>query len=245
MIIIPAIDLKSGQCVRLLQGDAGRSTVYSDRPVEMAMLWQAKGAEMLHVIDLDGSFAGSPQNQAIIKEISKKVEIPLQVGGGIRDMDTVTSYLQAGIERVILGTSATANEAFVREATERFPGRIVLAVDARDGRVAVKGWTEGTDLTPLSVVRRFEGLPLAAVIFTDIKRDGMEIGVNITATRALAQSVSIPVIASGGVAGLEDIELLINTGGPGIAGVIVGRALYNGSLDLSQAIALAKGRRPA
>ncbi len=240
MIIIPAIDLRDGKCVRLAQGDASRSTVYSGRPVEVAARWQDRGAEMVHVVDLDGSFTGSPQNQAVIAEMVKTLTIPIQVGGGIRDFTAITSYLSLGVARVILGTMALLNEEFVREAIMTFPGRIVLAVDARDERIAVKGWTEYTEETPASLVKRYDSPGLAAVIFTDISRDGMETGINVEATRILAEAVSTPVIASGGVAGIGDILRLKEAGITGIEGIIIGRALYTGAIDLTAAIFAAK-----
>ncbi len=242
MIVIPAIDLKSGQCVRLAQGDFSRSTVYSDKPEDVAIRWQEKGAEWIHVVDLDGSVAGSPVNRDVIRRIVGAVTVPIQVGGGIRDQATIEAYLAMGVKRVILGTGALSNEQFVRQAIATYPGSIVLGVDALDGRVAIQGWTEHTDLSPEELVKRYDGLGLAAVVFTDIKRDGMQLGVNLRAVRELAAAISVPVIASGGVAGLQDIVNLMAIEDDGIIGVIVGKALYSGAMDLRLAIIAAKRR---
>lgn len=236
MIVIPAIDLKDGKCVRLLQGDFQRVTVYSEDPVEMAERWRIQGAERIHVVDLDGSLAGSPRNRAVIQKIVQAMPIPVELGGGIRDMETVEFYLGHGVQWVILGTAALKNEAFVREACRRFGGRIILGIDASEGRVAVQGWTEKTSQTAVEIVRRYEGLGLAAVVYTDIQRDGMETGVNTEATRMLAEATTIPVIASGGVAGLSDIERVLNIEHAGVMGVIVGKALYSGAMSLEAAI---------
>jgi len=242
MIVIPAIDLKSGQCVRLAQGDFSRSTVYSDKPEDVAIRWQEKGAEWIHVVDLDGSVAGSPVNRDVIRRIVGEVTVPIQVGGGIRDQATIEAYLAIGVKRVIFGTGALSNEQFVRQAIATYPGCIVLGVDALDGRVAIQGWTEQTDLSPEELVKRYDGLGLAAVVFTDIKRDGMQLGVNLRAVRELAAAISVPVIASGGVAGLQDIVNLMAIEDDGIIGVIVGKALYSGAMDLRLAIKAAKRR---
>jgi phosphoribosylformimino-5-aminoimidazole carboxamide ribotide isomerase len=236
VIVIPAIDLKDGKCVRLLQGDFQRVTVYSEDPVEMAERWRIQGAERIHVVDLDGSLAGSPRNRAVIQKIVQAMPIPVELGGGIRDMETVEFYLGHGVQWVILGTAALKNEAFVREACRRFGGRIILGIDASEGRVAVQGWTEKTSQTAVEIVRRYEGLGLAAVVYTDIQRDGMETGVNTEATRMLAEATTIPVIASGGVAGLSDIERVLNIEHAGVMGVIVGKALYSGAMSLEAAI---------
>lgn len=237
MIVIPAIDLKEGRCVRLLQGDFARSTVYSDHPADVALQWQERGAERIHVIDLDGSRDGLPRNRDAIGEIVRAVDIPLQVGGGIRDMETVDAYLDMGVGYVILGTAALKDPSFVLDACVAHRGRIILALDARDGRVAVEGWTESADRSPAEVAEQYEGCGLEAVIYTDIRRDGMESGVNVAATRSLAETVDIPVIASGGVASLADIDRLLEEGGPKIMGVITGKALYTGALKLEDAIA--------
>ncbi len=240
MLVIPAIDLKSGECVRLVQGDFSRSTVYSRRPHEVAALWQEKGAELIHVVDLDGSLAGTPLNREAIAGIIDAVKVPIQVGGGIRDAATVEAYFALGVQRVVLGTGALLDEMLVRQMIEKYPRRIVLGVDAFEGRVAIRGWTERTDFRPAELVKRYECPGLAAVVFTDIKRDGMETGVNVKATRELAAAVSVPVIASGGVAGLGDIKSLLEFEHEGIIGVIAGKALYSGAMDLAEAIALVK-----
>lgn len=237
MIVIPAIDLKGGKCVRLLQGDFDLPTVYSDHPADIALQWQDKGAERIHVVDLDGSRDGLPRNRDVIEEIVRAVDVPLQVGGGIRDRKTVDAYLGMGVSYVILGTVALKDRAFVLDACAAHRGHIILALDARDGRVAVEGWTESADRSPAEVAAQYEGCGLEAIIYTDIQRDGMESGVNVAATRLLAETVDIPVIASGGVAGIEDIDRLLETGGSRIMGVITGKALYTGALKLEDAIA--------
>jgi phosphoribosylformimino-5-aminoimidazole carboxamide ribotide isomerase len=236
VIVIPAIDLKDGKCVRLAQGDFQRITVYSEDPVEIAERWRTQGAQRIHVVDLDGSLAGSPRNRAVILEMVKAIPIPVEVGGGIRDMNTVEYYIRHGVQWVILGTAALKNEAFVRDACRQFSGRIIIGIDARDGMVAVQGWTEKTSEPAADIARRYEGHEPAAIVYTDIRRDGMETGVNIGATRSLAEAVSIPVIASGGVAGLGDIEQVMNLEPTGVMGVIVGKALYTGGLSLVAAI---------
>ncbi|MDP1991373.1 MAG: 1-(5-phosphoribosyl)-5-[(5-phosphoribosylamino)methylideneamino]imidazole-4-carboxamide isomerase [Syntrophales bacterium] len=243
MVVIPAIDLKEGRCVRLIQGDFGRATIYADDPVEMASLWKGKGAERLHVVDLDGSLAGVPRHEAVIRAIVKETGLPLQVGGGIREMGTVEAYLEMGVRWVILGTAALRDPEFVRKACREFPDHVILGFDARGGQLAVQGWTETQAETPVALARRFEDDRPAALVYTDIMRDGMETGVNIESTRELAESVGIPVIASGGVSGMRDIENLMNIEGQGIFGVIAGKALYTGALCLAEAIAFAKGRQ--
>lgn len=236
MIVIPAIDLKDGKCVRLAQGDFRRVTVYSEDPLETAERWRAQGAERIHVVDLDGSLAGSPRNRTVIVEMVKALPVPVELGGGIRDMDTVDYYIGHGVQWVILGTAALKNEDFVREACRRYMGRIIIGIDARDGLVAVQGWTEKTSETATDIARRYEEHQPAAIVYTDIRRDGMESGVNIEATRMLAESVRVPVIASGGVAGMADIERVMNIEPAGVMGVIVGKALYTGGLSLEAAI---------
>ncbi|HKL27039.1 MAG TPA: 1-(5-phosphoribosyl)-5-[(5-phosphoribosylamino)methylideneamino]imidazole-4-carboxamide isomerase [Desulfuromonadales bacterium] len=240
MIIIPAIDLKDGKCVRLEQGLMEKDTIYSDDPAAMALHWQEEGGELLHLVDLDGAFAGVPKNRTAIQAIVEAVDIPTELGGGIRDLQTVAAYLDLGIDRVILGTVAKENPALVEEACRRFPGRIVVGIDARDGLVAVRGWAEMTEKKAVDLAREMEGLGVAALIYTDIARDGMLQGPNIEATRALAEAVSIPVIASGGVSSLEDIRRLLAVEAAGVAGVITGKAIYSGSLDLREAVALTK-----
>lgn len=240
MIVIPAIDIRGGRCVRLLQGDFQRETVYSGDPVDVARRWAAKGAERIHVVDLDGSREGRPINDAVIRRILSAVDVPIEVGGGIRESATVDFYLGMGVRWVILGTAALKNRDFVVEACRRHPGRVILGIDAREGKVAVEGWTEATGADVLEVARQYEGIGLAALVYTDISRDGMESGVNVAATERLARQVAIPVIASGGVAGIGDIDRLMAAACPGILGVITGKALYTGALDLEQAIARTK-----
>ncbi len=240
MIIIPAIDIRGGRCVRLLQGDFRRETVYSGDPVDVARRWAAKGAERIHVVDLDGSREGRPVNDAVIGRILSAVDVPIEVGGGIRELGTVDLYLGMGVRWVILGTAALKNRDFVVEACRRHPGRVILGIDAREGRVAVEGWTEATGADVLDVARQYEGMGLAALVYTDIGRDGMESGVNVPATERLARQIGIPVIASGGVAGIGDIDKLMAAACPGILGVITGKALYTGALDLEEAIARTK-----
>ncbi len=236
MIVIPAIDLQGGRCVRLRQGDFDQATVYGEDPLAVAETWRRGGAQRLHVVDLDGSREGRPCNGEVIRRLAANQAVPLEVGGGIRDMETVEGYLQAGVQWVILGTAALRDGAFVREACRRFPGRILLGIDARKGRVAIEGWTAQTDVTAADVARRFASAGLAAVIYTDIQRDGMETGVNVEATAQLARQASVPVIASGGVSCRSDIEALRAVEKDGVLGVVVGRALYTGALSLAEAI---------
>jgi phosphoribosylformimino-5-aminoimidazole carboxamide ribotide isomerase len=240
LIIIPAIDVKDGQCVRLAQGDFRRVTVYSDNPVEIAKMWQAHGATRIHVVDLDGSLAGSPRNREVIRKIVEGVKVPVQVGGGIRDMHTIDAYLAIGVRWVIIGTMVLKNETFVKEACDRFRGNIILGIDANDGKVAVQGWTEQTSETVIDIARRFEGYGVDAIVYTDIKRDGMETGPNVEATKTLAQSVNIPVIASGGVSSVQDIRRILDVEMFGVTGVIIGKALYSGAVSLREAIRLSQ-----
>ncbi len=241
MIIIPAIDIRGGRCVRLLQGDFQRETVYSGDPAEVASRWAGKGAERIHVVDLDGSREGRPVNDDVIRKILSSVSIPIELGGGIRDMQTVDHYVGLGVRWVILGTAALKNRDFVVEACRRHPDRVILGIDAKEGKVAVEGWTEATGTDVLEVAKRYEGLGLAALVYTDISRDGMETGVNVSATERIARAVGIPVIASGGVASLEDIDRLLAVADSGILGVITGKALYTGALDLEEAIRRTRG----
>lgn len=240
MIVIPAIDLKEGRCVRLEQGLMERDTVFNDDPAAQAREWQVQGAELLHIVDLDGAFAGEPKNRAAIEAIVNAIDIPTQLGGGIRDLATVEAYLSLGIGRVILGTAAQRNPELVMEACAKFPGRIAVGIDARDGMVAVQGWAEVTGVTAVDLARKFEGYGVAAIIYTDIARDGMLQGPNLEATRALAEAVTIPVIASGGVSTLKDIENLMAIESSGVRGVITGKAIYTGAIRLAEAIALTK-----
>ena len=236
MIIIPAIDLKEGNCVRLLQGDFERVTIYADDPLQIAQSWREQGAERIHIVDLDGSLAGSPKNREAIKTIAWEMDLPVQVGGGIRNMACIDQYLNMNVRWVILGTAALKDEKFFREACRTFAGRIILGIDARDGMVAVQGWTEKTSVSPEELAKRYHDEGLAAIVYTDIKRDGMGTGVNIVDTEALARAVSIPVIASGGVANLDDIRKLATIERSGVFGVIIGKALYAGTLSLADAI---------
>ncbi|MBF0109329.1 MAG: 1-(5-phosphoribosyl)-5-[(5-phosphoribosylamino)methylideneamino]imidazole-4-carboxamide isomerase [Magnetococcales bacterium] len=240
MIVIPAIDLKDGQCVRLFQGDMRRDTVYSDDPGAMALRWQDEGALRLHVVDLNGAFAGVRVNQQAVAAILETISIPMQLGGGIRDLHTIESLVNMGIFRVILGTIACRNPALVQEACRQFPGRISVGIDARGGKVAIQGWSEVTDMDATALARRFEDAGVAEVIFTDIARDGALTGANLPATIALAQAISIPVILSGGVAGMDDIEAVLAHCGPfasggRISGVITGKAIYDGRLSFKDA----------
>ncbi len=236
MIIFPAIDLKEGVCVRLMQGDPDRVTIYGNDPLAVARRWEQEGARWLHIVDLDGAFSSSPKNRKEIESIVKELTIPVQVGGGIRDRETASAYLNSGVERVILGTVALREPRLVEELCRDYPHRVALGIDARDGRVAIEGWKETTEIHVTSLVAQFSHLPLAAVIHTDIHRDGMQSGVNLEATRQLLQSTNLPVIASGGVSTLEDILGLLPLVPLGLAGVITGRALYNGTLVLAEAL---------
>jgi len=241
LIIIPAIDIKNGKCVRLAQGKFDRVTTYGDNPVEMAMRWMEKGAELIHLVDLDGSVAGLPRNANIILEIARNVNVPVQVGGGIRNMETINFYLNKGVSSVILGTTALQNENVVREACSAFPHKIILGIDALNGHVAVRGWTQTTEKKAVDLARHYEDCQVKAIVYTDIERDGMSTGVNIKATEALAKAVKIPVIASGGVASMADIENLLAVDDCEFYGVIIGRALYTGAVSLEDAIKKAKG----
>jgi phosphoribosylformimino-5-aminoimidazole carboxamide ribotide isomerase len=234
VILYPAIDLKEGAAVRLRRGEMNQATVFNRDPADQARRFAEAGAPWLHLVDLDGAFAGKPMNRAAVEAILAAVNIPCQLGGGIRDAATIENWLAAGIRRVILGTAALKNPELVREACRRYPGRIAIGIDARGGKVAVEGWAETSEIAVSDLARRFADAGAAAIIFTDVDRDGLLGGVNLTATAALAESLSIPVIASGGVSGLADIEALKKTK---VAGVIVGRALYDGGLDLASALA--------
>jgi phosphoribosylformimino-5-aminoimidazole carboxamide ribotide isomerase len=213
-----------------------QETVYSEHPVQMAQHWESKGAERIHVVDLNGAVAGKPFHQSLIKEIVQSLQIPIEVGGGIRDFDTIENYLSSGVRWVILGTAAFKNRPFLEKACYRFPERVILGLDAKGGRVAIQGWNEVVSLEAIDLAKQVEGMGLSAIIFTDIERDGMSTGLNFESTRNLARSTSIPVIASGGVSRIEDIEHLLTLEPDGVIGVIVGRALYAGSLDLEEAI---------
>jgi len=242
MLIIPAVDIKGGRCVRLLQGREDSETVFSDDPSAMAARWEGEGAEFLHVVDLDGAFKKSPQNFKAIERILDSVHIPVQLGGGIRNMETVSMFLNLGVNRVILGTEAIRDPGLVEEACQAFPGRIVVGIDAREGMVAIEGWTETTEQGAIEVARGFDGLGLAGIVFTDIHKDGMQIGPNIEETKRIAESVSTPIIASGGVNDINDIRALAAIEPVGVVGVITGRALYEGTLVLKDALEVAAGK---
>jgi phosphoribosylformimino-5-aminoimidazole carboxamide ribotide isomerase len=239
MILFPAIDLKDGQCVRLKKGVMEDATVFNDDPAAQARAFKEQGFQWLHCVDLNGAFAGHSANAEAIKSIRAAIDLPIQLGGGIRDMAAVEGWLAAGITRVILGTAALTDPAFVREAAREFPGRIVVGADAKGGRIATAGWADVSDLTPVDLGKRFEDAGVAAILFTDIDGDGLLKGVNVAATAALARALSIPVIASGGVGSNADIEALVAANEPGIEGVVVGRALYDGRIDIPAALKLA------
>ncbi|MFO1170458.1 MAG: 1-(5-phosphoribosyl)-5-[(5-phosphoribosylamino)methylideneamino]imidazole-4-carboxamide isomerase [Hyphomicrobiaceae bacterium] len=236
MILFPAIDLKDGQCVRLRQGDMGAATVFNADPAAQARHFEAQGFTYLHVVDLNGAFAGRPVNGAAVEGILRSVKMPVQLGGGIRDMAGIEAWLQRGIARVILGTVAVREPKLVREAAAKFPGRVAVGIDARDGMVAVEGWAETSTLRAAELAQRFEDAGVAAIIFTDIGRDGLLKGLNLPATRALAEATSIPVIASGGLASMADIDALLAPENAKLAGAIAGRALYDGALDPAEAL---------
>jgi phosphoribosylformimino-5-aminoimidazole carboxamide ribotide isomerase len=238
MIVIPAIDLKDGKCVRLLQGKKEEVTVYSDDPSSMARHWQELGAELLHVVDLDGAFTGKQHNFEKIRAIRAAIDIPIEVGGGIRDADRVAKLIDLGVDRTIIGTSAAEKPDMVREMCRQFPGKVLVGIDAKDGNVAVKGWVEVTKLDALEFAKQMEDAGAAAIIYTDISRDGMLTGPNVEAMKKMVESVSIPVIASGGVSQLDDIRSLMKI--DNLWGVITGKALYSGSMKLDEAIKLVK-----
>ncbi|RMW96138.1 1-(5-phosphoribosyl)-5-[(5-phosphoribosylamino)methylideneamino]imidazole-4-carboxamide isomerase [Allofranklinella schreckenbergeri] len=237
MLLIPAIDLKDGHCVRLVQGDMDQSTTFGQEPALVAQRWLDEGARRLHLVDLNGAFAGKPKNLAAIKAILKEVdgEVPVQLGGGIRDLDTIEQYIDAGIQYVIIGTAAVKNPGFLRDACSAFGGHIIVGLDAKDGKVATDGWSKVTGVEVTDLARKFEDLGVESIIYTDIGRDGMLTGINIEATVRLAQAVDIPIIASGGLKGMDDIEKLIEVEAEGIEGVICGRAIYTGDLDFASA----------
>jgi phosphoribosylformimino-5-aminoimidazole carboxamide ribotide isomerase len=241
VILFPAIDLKEGRCVRLVQGDMGRATVFNDDPAAQARAFHADGFAWLHVVDLDGAFAGRPVNAAAVEGIVAATRLPVQLGGGIREMRTLEGWLERGIARAIIGTAAVRDPDFVREAARRHPGRVAVGIDAKDGRVAVEGWAETSTLTADELGRRFEDAGVAAIVYTDIARDGVLTGLNIPMTLALAHAVSIPVIASGGLGSMADIERLTEPDCAVLAGAITGRALYDGRIDPRAALALLKG----
>lgn len=241
MILFPAIDLKDGECVRLVRGLMEEATVFNDDPAAQARAFESAGFTYLHLVDLNGAFEGRPVNGRAVEAILKAISIPVQLGGGIRDLATIEAWLEKGITRVIIGTAAVKNPDLVREACKRFPGRVVVGLDAKDGKVAVEGWAEVSDVTVLDMARRFEDVGVAAIVFTDIARDGVLEGLNMEATVGLADAIKTPVIASGGLSSIDDIKALIAADCAGLEGAISGRALYDGRLDPAQAIALLKG----
>ncbi len=243
MILFPAIDLKNGQCVRLVHGDMNQATVFNTEPAAQARIFERQGFEYLHLVDLDGAFAGKPVNAAAVKAVLAAVKMPVQLGGGIRDLRTIEAWLECGITRVIIGTAAVRNPELVREAAKKYPGRVVVGIDARDGFAAVEGWAETSAISALELGRRFEDAGVAAVIYTDISRDGALKGVNAEATIALANGLSIPVIASGGLASIADVERLLMPDCARIAGAISGRALYDGRLAPEEALRLIRAAR--
>jgi len=238
MILFPAIDLKDGKCVRLRQGEMEQATVFNSDPVAQAQSFEAQGFEWLHLVDLDGAFAGRPVNAEAVEAIVKTVNIPVQLGGGIRDLDTIVAWLEKGVVRVILGTAAVRNPKLVCKAAHELSGCIAVGIDARDGKVAIEGWAETSEMTALDLARRFEDAGVAAIVHTDIARDGVLEGLNLEATAALARAVTIPVIASGGLAGIEDVKRLLEPQYKMLEGAIAGRALYDGRLDPREALAL-------
>lgn len=245
LILYPAIDLKDGNCVRLIKGDMEQATVFNTDPAAQAREFEAQGFSWLHLVDLNGAFEGEPVNAAPVEAIIKATSCPVQLGGGIRNMDIAARWIEKGIARIILGTAAVNDPDFVKEAATAFPGRVALGLDAKDGKVAVEGWAEASTLSVLDVAKRYEDMGIAAIIYTDISRDGILTGLNIEATVALAEAVDIPVIASGGLASIEDVKALISADCSGLNGAISGRALYDGRIDPAEALALIKEKTGA
>ena len=241
MLIIPAIDLKDGRCVRLQQGDMDSATVFSDNPAAMARHWADQGARRLHIVDLNGAVAGKPKNEKMIREMIAAVgdTLPIQLGGGIRDLDTIESYIDAGVGYVIIGTAAVKNPGFLHDACYAFPGHIIVGLDAKDGKVAVEGWSKMTGHDVVDLGKKFEDYGVEALVYTDIGRDGMLTGVNVEATLKLAQAIKIPIIASGGLSSVKDVQAVCKLVPEGIIGAIAGRALYEGKLDFKKAQAAA------
>jgi phosphoribosylformimino-5-aminoimidazole carboxamide ribotide isomerase len=241
MIIIPAIDIKDGRCVRLQQGRAGTESVYSDDPVAVAQRWASEGAELIHVVDLDGAFSGAPKNRDLIVKIVQSVEIPIQVAGGIRTFSDIEYYKLKKASRLVLGTKALLSSQFLKSACTLFPDGISVGLDARDGKILVQGWTQATGESVIDFAEKLSGIGILSIIFTDVQRDGMLKGPNLDSIRELARSVEIPIIASGGISSLEDIRSLLELESSGVAGVIVGKALYTGAIKLSEALSLTRG----
>lgn len=238
MILFPAIDLKDGKCVRLKLGDMNEATVFNDDPAEQAQIFERQGFTYLHIVDLNGAFAGKPVNASAVSAILRAITMPAQLGGGIRDLTTIETWLASGIRRVILGTAAVRNPALVREACRSFPGRVAVGIDAKGGNVAVQGWAETSELTAVDLARRFEDVGVSAIIYTDIDRDGVLTGLNLPATAELARAVNIPVVASGGLASIDDVKALVRPEYSMLEGAITGRALYDGRIDPREALAL-------
>jgi phosphoribosylformimino-5-aminoimidazole carboxamide ribotide isomerase len=243
VILFPAVDIKDGKCVRLKQGLADQVTIFSDSPVDAALHWRGKGAEYLHVVDLDGAFYGVPRNFDLIAEICSELDVPVQLGGGVRDLKTAGSYISAGVTRLIIGTMALAEPDDFGRLCNAFPGRIGVSLDARDGRLKTKGWVEDTEYTVFDVLPRIAEQGASFIVYTDISRDGMQVGVNIEALDALCEATVLPVIAAGGVTDLEDVKKLFPLTGKGLSGAITGRAIYEGSLDFEEAVAWIESRR--
>jgi len=236
MVIIPAVDIKDGKCVRLEQGLMHKETIFSDYPEEIALEWERRGAERLHIVDLDGAVYGKPFNKKEIKKILDAVSVPVELGGGIRDLDTIEEYIDLGIDQIIIGTIAYKKLHLVEEACKRYPGKIIVSIDAKNNYVSVEGWTEPTSITAIDLAKRFENMGIAAFIYTDIQRDGMRSGPNIDGIRKFARSINVGVIAAGGVSSIKDIEDLLTLQKDGVSGIITGRALYDGSIALEEAI---------
>jgi phosphoribosylformimino-5-aminoimidazole carboxamide ribotide isomerase len=245
MILFPAIDLKDGVVVRLEQGDKARATVFNRDPAAQAHAFESDGFRHLHVVDLDGAFAGKPRNAGAIERILETVGLCVQLGGGIRDLATIESWLEKGVDRVIIGTAAVRDPALVKEAAQKFPKRVAVGLDARDGKVATQGWAETSELTALELARRFEDAGVAAIIYTDIARDGLLKGLNLDATIALAEAISVPVVASGGLASIDDVKALLAPRAARLQGAIAGRALYDGRLDAGEALRMIRAARAA
>jgi phosphoribosylformimino-5-aminoimidazole carboxamide ribotide isomerase len=243
VLIIPAVDIKHGKCVRLEQGAMERETIFSDHPEEMAIHWEEKGAQKLHIVDLDGAISGRPVNKEVIRRIADSLSIPLEVGGGIRSLDTIEEYIGAGVDEIIIGSAAYSDPDLVRAACKRFPERIIVGIDAINERVAVQGWTESTDVSAIEIAKGFEGVGVKSLIYTDIARDGMKTGPNIESIRRFALATRLPVIAAGGVSSIEDIEKLLTLERDGLQGVIIGRALYDGVIDLEYILHIVNMRK--
>ncbi|NVM24875.1 MAG: 1-(5-phosphoribosyl)-5-[(5-phosphoribosylamino)methylideneamino]imidazole-4-carboxamide isomerase [Desulfobacterales bacterium] len=240
MIIIPAVDIKGGRCVRLEQGFMDRETIFSDYPEEMALQWERKGAKRLHLVDLDGAVHGIPYNKEVIRNVVDAVSVPVQLGGGIRDLDTIEGYIDLGIDQIIIGTVAYKDPDLVDMACKKYPGRIILGIDSRDNYVCVEGWAEPTSTTAIDLAKRFEDMGINSIIYTDIKRDGMKTGPNIDAVRKFATAMNVETIAAGGISSIKDIENLARLEEDGVSGIIIGRALYDGSIKLEEAIDIVK-----